>query len=148
MSAFLTYPVMGLLGAISQHLDAFEVGEPAEVRVTTTPAPGLAPVTVQLDGGARLPAIAARLLAWADTLTDVRAQAWRTPGGDSVHLDITGRLADNTTRVRVWDAVPAREVTGLGLRPRQRRTLTLGRLRAWADLTPADADDLSGGEAA
>ncbi len=37
-------------------------------------------------------AIAQGLLAWADTLTQVTAQAWRAPRGDSVHLSVTGRL--------------------------------------------------------
>ncbi|MFY9806993.1 MAG: hypothetical protein WAK86_06965, partial [Pseudonocardiaceae bacterium] len=37
-------------------------------------------------------AIAQGLLAWADTRTQVTAQAWRTPRGDSVHLSVTGRL--------------------------------------------------------
>jgi hypothetical protein len=133
MSAFRSYPMTGLLAAIGEHLAAFELAAPASVEVRTIASDG--PVSVQLDQ-LGLPAVAAELLAWADTLTDVSAHAWRTHGGDSVHLRLLGRLTDGTG-VRVYDSVPAGEVASLGLDPNSQCPITLGRLRAWADLADA-----------
>jgi hypothetical protein len=146
MNTYTTYPIAGLLAAIGEHLSVFEVGEPLDVHVQATPIPGDPAVTVHLNGGRRLPELAGLLLAWADTLTDTSVEAWRTPGGDSVHLAVSGLLADDTTPVRAYGGVPATDLAGLGLEPGQQRRITLGRLRTWADL--AGADDLGGGAAA
>ena len=83
-----------LLAALCAHLAEFELPAIASVHVAAAlPAPQ---VTVQLachDPSA----IAQALLAWADTLTEVTAQAWRVPTGDSVHLSVTGLLPDGAS---------------------------------------------------
>jgi hypothetical protein len=78
-----------LLAALGAHLAEFELPAIASVHVGAALA---APqVTVQLAGH-QPSAIAQGLLTWADTLTQVTAQAWRVPAGDSVHLSVTGLL--------------------------------------------------------
>jgi hypothetical protein len=78
-----------LLAAIGAHLTEFELPAIASVHVAAClSAPQ---VTVHL--ACHEPSgIAQGLLAWADTLTEVTAQAWRVPRGDSVHLAVTGLL--------------------------------------------------------
>jgi hypothetical protein len=78
-----------LLAAVCAHLAEFEL--PAIASVHVSAALSAPQVTVQLACH-ELPAIAQGLLAWADTLTQVTAQAWRVPEGDSVHLSVTGLL--------------------------------------------------------
>jgi hypothetical protein len=90
-----------ILGSILQHLAAYELREPWSVSVNARPIPGRCVVSVQLAGGL-LPGVASLLLTWADTLTEVSAEAWRVPDGSSVHLSIQGRLADGTS-VCVFD---------------------------------------------
>lgn len=78
-----------LLAAVCAHLAEFEL--PAIASVHAAASLSAPQVTVQLachDPSA----IAQALLAWADTLTEVTAQAWRVPQGDSVHLSVTGLL--------------------------------------------------------
>jgi hypothetical protein len=76
-----------LLAAIGAHLTEFELPASASVHVTASlSAPQ---VTVQLTCH-EPSAIAQGLLAWADTLAEVTARAWRVPRGDSVHLSVTG----------------------------------------------------------
>ena len=90
------------------HLAAFELPPVASIHIT----PGVAApqVIVQLTG--RDPAALAQgLLAWADTLTEVAAEAWRVPQGDSVHLSVTG-LLPGAASVRVYSGLP---VTDCGL---------------------------------
>ena len=79
-----------LLAAINTHLAEFELPPIASVQVvaaTTAPQGTVQLVCHDLGNTAR------GLLAWADTLTQVTAQAWRVTAGDSVHLSVTGRLA-------------------------------------------------------
>jgi hypothetical protein len=97
-----------LLDAIYTHLAEFELPALASVHVAT-PIPGEEAITVQLRGH-DLPEIAAALLAWADTLTAVTAQAWRVPSGHSVHVSVTGLTRG--ARVRVYGAMP---FTGRGV---------------------------------
>ncbi|MFZ2117646.1 MAG: hypothetical protein WBR33_22490 [Pseudonocardiaceae bacterium] len=116
-----------LLDAISTHLAAFELPAFASVHVAT-PIPGEEAITVQL-GCRDLPDIASALLAWADTLTAVTAQAWRVPSGHSLHLSVTGQLTRGA-RVRVYGAMP---FTGCGigaaLAPDATTTILLAALR-------------------
>jgi hypothetical protein len=98
-----------LLDAIHTHLTAFELPAFASVHVAT-PIPGEEAITVQLRC-ADLPGIAAALLAWADTLTTVTAQAWRVPSGHSVHLSVTGQLTHGA-HIRIYGATP---LTGCGI---------------------------------
>jgi hypothetical protein len=77
-----------LLTALRAHLAEFEL--PAIASVHMSAALSTPQGTVQLTCH-EPSAIAQGLLAWADTLTQVTAQAWRAPSG-SVHLSVTGRL--------------------------------------------------------
>ena len=77
------------LHAIHTHLGEFELPPIASIHInTSTSAPQ---ISVQL-ACQEPPAIAVALLAWADTITDVTAHAWRVPHGDSVQLSVTGLL--------------------------------------------------------
>jgi hypothetical protein len=98
-----------LLDAIHTHLTEFGLPAFASVHVAT-PIPGEEGITVQL-GCHDLPDIAAALLAWADTLIAVTAEAWRVPSGRSVHVSITGQLTHGA-RIRVYGAMP---FTGRGI---------------------------------
>jgi hypothetical protein len=116
-----------LLDAIYTHLGEFELPAFASVHVAT-PIPGEEAITVQLRGH-DLPDIAAALLAWADTLTAVTAQAWRVPSGQSVHLSVTGQLTRGA-RIRVYGAMPfAGCGIGAALAPDATTTILLAALR-------------------
>jgi hypothetical protein len=80
------------------------------------------------------PQIASALLAWADTLTEVTAEAWRVPGGDSVHLSVLGQLPGGVS-VRVYGGVPFTQ-HGIGgdLAPDASKTVPLAVLRERATL--------------
>jgi hypothetical protein len=117
-----------LLGSIREHLATYELPEPWSVSVHRVPVYGRAQVSVQLTSSA-VPAVASELLAWADTLTEVRVEAWRVPDGSSVHLAVRGRLEDGTT-VHVFDGVP---YDGrFQLDADQQRVVSLACLREWA----------------
>ncbi|HEX2297657.1 MAG TPA: hypothetical protein VHH34_03915, partial [Pseudonocardiaceae bacterium] len=91
-----------LLDTIRTHLAQFELPELCSVTVTASTR------ALQVSGQLacqEAPEIAAALLAWADTLTDLAGQAWRVPDGSSVHLSITGRLPCGTS-VQVYSGVP------------------------------------------
>ena len=99
---------VSLLAAISTHLAEFELPPIASVEVVAAiTAPQ---VTVQLDCN-DLGNTSRGLLAWADTLSQVAAEAWRVPQGDSVHLSVTGLLRDAAS-VLVYSGLP---VTNCGL---------------------------------
>jgi len=116
-----------LLAALGAHLGDFELPAIASVHLATGMAGPQA--SVQLAHHGQPSAIAAGLLAWADTLTDISAEAWRVPRGDSVHLSITGRLPCGT-EVLIYDAVPVTDLhLGADLAPGARTTLPLATLR-------------------
>jgi hypothetical protein len=125
-----------LLDALRAHLAAFEVPALFSVRLTTsTCGPH---VSAQLPGHHR-PQIAAGLLAWADTLTEVTTTVWRVPAGDCLHLTVTGQLPGGVT-VEVYGGMP---FTGRGigaeLVPQSTTTVPLAALRAMAtpdEVTP------------
>jgi hypothetical protein len=72
------------------------------------------------------------VLVWADTLTDISAEAWRVPRGDSVHLSITGRLPCGT-EVLIYDVVPVTDLRlSADLAPGAKSTLPLATLRSLA----------------
>lgn len=118
-----------LLAAIGAHLAEFELSPIASVHVAA--AMSGPQVTVQLSR--RVPsALAAGLLAWADTLIEVSAEAWRLPQGDSVHLSVTGLLAGGAT-VQVYGGMPVTSRSlGADLSPGATRTLPLATLRHFA----------------
>jgi hypothetical protein len=123
--------ITALLDSIHQHMATFDLPEPWSVTVRGNSGQGRERVCVQLTSGV-LPQVAASLLAWADTLTEDSAEAWRVPSGDSVHLDILGQLADGT-KVRVFDGVE-HDSALFELEPKERQTVSLGCLREWAAL--------------
>jgi hypothetical protein len=122
----MTICIVDLLTAIGSHLAEFEL--PASASVYVADAMSAPQVTVQLTCGTPS-AIAQGLLAWADTLTDVSAEAWRVPEGDSVHLAVTGLLPGGAAvRVYGWMRVTGRS-WGADLAPDATRTLPLVTLR-------------------
>ncbi len=124
-----------LLAAIGAHLAAFELPAIASVH-TVTSAGGSPDITVQL--ACREPDhLAQGLLVWADTLTDVTAQAWREPHGDWVHLSVTGSLPGGAA-VRIYGGLRVTlRAPGAGLEPNATTTLPLLTLRHLA--TPGHA---------
>jgi hypothetical protein len=128
--------IVDLLAESCTHLAAFELQPVASIHITAGMA---APqVTVQLthcDPGA----LAQALLAWADTLTQVTAQAWRVPHGDSMHLSITGSMAAGAS-VLVYGGLPTnRGGLGTDLRPGATTTVPLAALRHAATTQEASA---------
>lgn len=127
MTTALTVELLAVLGT---HLGDFELPGVASVHITIgTAGPE---VCVQLACHHQPPAVAAGLLAWADTLTETSAQAWRVPRGDTVHLSITGRLPGGT-EVLVYGGVPVTDLRLCAdLAPGAKQTLTLAALRCLA----------------
>ncbi|MGH4008104.1 MAG: hypothetical protein ACRDTH_08100 [Pseudonocardiaceae bacterium] len=127
----MTTTTMDLLDSIRAHLAAFELPDLWSVHVVASfSGPN---VDVQL-GRRESPEIAGALLAWADTLTGVTAEAWRVPHGESVHLSVTGQLPGGIS-IRVFGGVPFIG-RGLGgdLAPDASKTIPLAVLRERATL--------------
>ncbi|MGQ0719891.1 MAG: hypothetical protein ACT4NP_21730 [Pseudonocardiales bacterium] len=122
----MTTTVMDLLDSIHAHLAAFELPDMWSVHVVASfSGPN---VTVQL-AHRESPEIACALLSWADTLTEVTAEAWRIPNGDSVHLSVIGRLPAGVS-VRVYSGVPVTEHgIGADLTPDASKIVPLAVLR-------------------
>lgn len=122
-----------VLLSLGEHLGGFELQDPVQVTVASCP---VGPVgTVQLSGKS-LCALACELLAWADTLDNVTATAWR-PDDEVTCLEIRGRLTDNT---------PVKVFGGLLDSPQVPDLMTSGRvalswslLRTWTQLDEAAA---------
>jgi hypothetical protein len=128
--------MVDLLTAIHTHLTEFELPAIASVHVATyTSGPQ---VTVQLTGRAPS-AIATGLLAWADTLTEVTAQVWRVPQGDSVHLSVTGLLPGGAAVLVYGGLAATPRVLGADLSPDAATTIPLVALRHTATETEASA---------
>ena len=73
--------------------------------------------------------LASSLLAWADTLTQVTAHAWRVPRGDSVHLSVTGLLPCGASAL-VYGGLWATHCSlGAALAPDATTTIPLAALR-------------------
>ena len=125
--------LIDLLDCLRAHLVEFEL--PALWSVNLTASSAGPSVSVQLACH-QPPEIAAGLLAWADTLDEVIAEAWRVPGGDCVHLSVIGRLTGGAV-VRAYGGVPFTD-HGLGadLTPDTSTTVSLAALRAMA--TPGE----------
>jgi hypothetical protein len=123
---------LAVLATLAEHLTTFDLPHGIASTEVRQELVGHR-VIVQLNAS-MLPDLAIALLAWADTLTGVTAQAWRTPSGDSVHLTVTGRLADGSP-VEVYSGLPHElHVFGPYLEPGDQQTIPLGLLREWADL--------------
>jgi hypothetical protein len=123
-----------LIRALNAHLNEFELPAMASVRASAYTSQ----LTVQLPSSAPF-TIAAGLLAWADTLTEITTEAWRDPHGDSVHLSVTGLLPEGIT-VEIYGALPISErAPGADLAPGATTTVTLATLRHIA--TPGHATE-------
>jgi hypothetical protein len=115
-----------VLAELCAHLSVFELPGITSVHVADWgPAPE---VTVQLS--CREPsAIAGGLLAWADTLAEATAQAWRVPQGNSVHVSVTGLLPSGAS-VRVYRGLRNTDCRlGAGLEPDTTTAVPLATLR-------------------
>ncbi|MGH3809434.1 MAG: hypothetical protein ACRDRU_22965 [Pseudonocardiaceae bacterium] len=122
----LTTTVIDLLDALRAHLTSCDLPAPWAMNLTTySDGPN---VSIQL-ACCESHEVACALLAWADTLTRVTAEAWRSPRGDSVHLSVTGHLPDGVS-LRIYSGVPFTE-HGLGadLAPDATTTIPLATLR-------------------
>ncbi|HKR52658.1 MAG TPA: hypothetical protein VJT72_24375 [Pseudonocardiaceae bacterium] len=96
----MTTTAMDLLDCLHAHLADFELPDLCSVHASIHEPH----ITAQLR--AQDPSqLAAGLLAWADTLTQPTAEAWRVPNGHSIHLSITGRLPGGVS-VHVYGAMP------------------------------------------
>jgi len=91
---------VALLDAIRAHLAEFELPQLCSVHASIH-GPNVSAQLCCQDA----PELAAGLLAWADTLAEPAAEAWRVPDGDSVHLSVTGRLPGGVS-VHVYGAMP------------------------------------------
>jgi hypothetical protein len=128
----MTTTTVDLLDSLRAHLADFEL--PALWSVNLTQSSGEPNVSMQLACH-QAPQIAGALLAWADTLTGVTAEAWRVPSGDSVHLSVLGQLP-NGVSVRVYGGVPfTQHGIGTDLAPDASTTVPLAVLRERATLT-------------
>ena len=125
-----------LLAAVCAHHSAF--GLPAMASVHAVASLSAPQVTVQFachDPSA----IARALLAWADTLNQVTARAWRLPQGDSVHLSVTGLLPGGCS-VLVYGGLPAtHRALGADLPPNATTTIPLPMLWPAATVEEASA---------
>lgn len=128
----MTTPALDLLDAIRAHLTDFELPDVCSLHLTAFgPEPQ---VSAQL-AGQDVSVTATALLIWADSLSEVTAEAWRVRTGNSVHLSVTGRRPDGVL-IRVYGAVPFTEGGPGGvLDPGGVTALPLTSLRAWANLT-------------
>jgi hypothetical protein len=76
-------------------------------------------------------------LVWADTLTEVTAEAWRVPSGDCVHLSVLGQLPGGVS-VRIYGGVAFTEHgIGADLVPGASMSVPLAVLRERATLGEA-----------
>jgi hypothetical protein len=119
---------------LAAHLAGHQLPEPSSL-------------TVAQVHSATVASVAAQLLAWADTLTTVTAQAWRPPDGDRVHLSIASTLTGpaDTVELDVYGGADADPALFSDLAPGEHRTVPLGHLRTWA---ASASDVLDGGAAA
>jgi hypothetical protein len=125
-----------LLTAVCAHLTAFEL--PVIGSVYVGAALSAPQVTVQL--ACHEPStIAQGLLAWADTLTEVTAQAWRVPCGDSVHLSVTGLLPGGAAVLVYGGTWATHRGLGVDLAPDATTTIRLPMLRHAAIVEEARA---------
>ena len=117
--------LMVFLDAIRDYLDSFALPPASSVRVGV----GADPITVQLDSR-RLEDVARGLLAWADSLEDVKTSLWRPEGGASVHLELSGRTPCGIPIV-VYGGVWFDEATFPDLPSGMRQDMPVFLLRQW-----------------
>ncbi|MBV9728307.1 MAG: hypothetical protein JO309_02610 [Pseudonocardiales bacterium] len=117
-----------LLDILRAHLATFELPQPCSVHLI--PFLSTENVTAQLARPTP-PQTRSALLAWAETLTEVTAGAWRLPSGESVHLSVLGHLPGGAP-IRIYTGVAFTE-HGIGaeLAPGASTTMPLATLRQW-----------------
>jgi hypothetical protein len=120
---------------LAAHLAHHAVPEPASLTVTTRN--DHSEITTQLRSHT-VPAVAADLLAWADTLSVVTAKAWRPPAGDRVHLSLTSTLTSpaSTAKLRVFGGADDGHTRFADLQAGDHQTVSLGQLHTWAANLP------------
>jgi hypothetical protein len=122
---------------LAAHLDNHAVPEPVFLTVTTRW--GHSEVTAQLRPNT-VPALAAALLAWIDTLPMIILTAWRPPEGERVHLSLDSTLTGPAGAVALTVYGSAKDdgpVRFTDLTSGQRRSVSLAELRTWAAGEPA-----------
>jgi hypothetical protein len=125
--------LIDLLDCLRAHLIEFEV--PALWSVNLTVSSAGPSVSVQLACH-QPPEIAAGLLAWADTLTEIAIEVWRVPSGECVHVSVIGQLPEGITIRAYGGSAFTERGIGAGLAPDARTTVPLAVLRAMA--TPGE----------
>jgi hypothetical protein len=125
-----------VLRSVAEHLGEFELNEPAQVTVRARYEEPSG--TVQLPGRS-LPLLAAELLAWADTLDNVSATAWRPhwPDDQRLHLEVRGHLTDSMPIEVFGGLTNGPDIPGMG--SGQRVELSWAVLRGWAAMAEAVA---------
>lgn len=125
-----TATMVRLLNSIREHLATHRL--PAEIATVTVGSDLIngEHVTVHLRH-VGLPDLAAALICWADTLTQITVTAWRPRHGETVHLTLTGQLSD-TTSVKVYGGLDYTDALFDDLQPDGRQGVALSILRAWA----------------
>jgi hypothetical protein len=118
---------------LAAHLADHTLPEPAYLRLNTRN--GHSEVAAQLHA-TTLGTVARDLLAWAQTLPAVTAQAWRVPAGDRVHLSIASTLTGpaGTIELDIFGAMAYDPTQFADLTAGDRHTVSLDQLRAWAGL--------------
>jgi hypothetical protein len=116
---------------LATHLADHALPEPASLEVISRAHQSR--LTVQVHS-MTVPKIATEMLAWADTLTTVTAQAWRPPTGDRVHLSMASTLSSPaaTVELNIFGGADHDPVLVGHLAPGEHRAVTLGELRTWA----------------
>ncbi|MFC5290697.1 hypothetical protein ACFPM7_26890 [Actinokineospora guangxiensis] len=99
MNATALSGLVDILDSVREHLSVFG-GLAVPVQVSLAPKTLGTVVSAQLSGGGELTRLAALLLDWADTLTDVTVRAWY-PSAGTLHVYVLGRLTDGLP-VQVW----------------------------------------------
>jgi hypothetical protein len=125
---------------LAGHLAGHQLPQPASLLVMTRA--GRSQLQAQVHSNT-VSKVAADQLAWADTLTTVTVQAWRSPSGDRVHLSITSTLTGpaGTVELDVYGGADDNPLLVSDLAPGDHRRVSLGHLRSWA----AHASDLTSG---
>jgi hypothetical protein len=125
-----------LLTALCGHLAEFELPPIASVHVSAALA---APRGLCNSPATNPPRSPRGLLAWADTLTQVTARAWRVPRTDSVHLSVTGLLPDGASVLIYGGLWGTHRGLGADLPPNAITTISLATLRHAATIEGARA---------
>jgi hypothetical protein len=116
---------------LAAHLAQHAVPEPVFLTVTTRW--GHSEVAAQLRPDT-VPDVAGELLAWIESLAAITVTAWRPPESERVHLSLASTLTApvGAVALTVYGAAKDHDpVRFADLTPGQRRTVSLGELRAW-----------------